>query len=147
MKRCYDTICLIRDPLRYFPGVVVKNLNSKLETWVHISAFFLISCCCMNNYSMYHIFLNVWGPRHLAHFVTSINLSIWRQAVPGSLYILPERSSTASNLMKGSEILVSWLVLVSPGSAMVSGQYSRNDDIYDSSSENLQRCGHFPLCN
>lgn len=131
----------------YFPGVVVKNLNSKLGTWVHISAFFLIRCCYMNNYSMYHIFLNVWRPRHLAHFLTSINLSIWRQAVPGSLYILPERSYAASNLVKGSDILVSWLVLLSPGSAMLSGQHSRNDDIYDSSSENLQICGHFPLSN
>ena len=35
-----------------------------------------------------------------------------------------------------------------PGSATGSGQYSRNDAIYGSSSENccghFQRCGHFP---
>lgn len=47
-----------------------------------------------------------------------MNLSVLRQAVPGSLCILPARS-TASNLIKGSEILVSWLVLSSPGSGIV----------------------------
>lgn len=153
MKPYYNNIYLVKYPFGYFPGTVLKSLGSELETWVQIPTSFPISCCWIKYFYVCHIFLKLEGPRCLAFpfsFFFFFNLNKSFNIKAGSSWKPLHLACKMHNFESYRGIRNSGKLVGSSKSRKCHVLWPVFQERWHicSSSENLQRCGHFsPLYN